>query len=55
VTSHRRSSSVSRLTGGRHPLLQSNLDPVTADKVTDLRNMFQDAYTGWLEVYKEAA
>jgi hypothetical protein len=36
-------------------LLQSNLDPVTADKVTDLRNMFQDAYTGWLEVYKEAA
>jgi hypothetical protein len=36
-------------------LLQSNLDPTTADKVTDLRNMFQDAYTGWLEVYKEAA
>ncbi|MFZ2082624.1 MAG: hypothetical protein WAV38_39400 [Xanthobacteraceae bacterium] len=35
-------------------LLQS-LDPVTADKATDLRNMFQDAYTGWLEVYKEAA
>ena len=21
---------------------------VTADKVADLRNMFQDAYTGWL-------
>jgi hypothetical protein len=36
-------------------LLQSNLDPVTADKVTDLRNMFQDAYTGWLEIYQEAA
>ena len=36
-------------------LLQSNLDPITADKVTDLRDMFQDAYTGWLEVYKEAA
>jgi hypothetical protein len=36
-------------------LQQSNLDPVTADKVTDLRNMFQDAYTGWLEIYEEAA
>ena len=36
-------------------LLQSNLDPITADKVTDLRNMFQDAYTGWLEIYEEAA
>jgi hypothetical protein len=36
-------------------LLQSNLDPVTADEVTDLRNMFQDAYTGWLEIYEEAA
>jgi hypothetical protein len=35
-------------------LLQSNLDPVTADKVTDLRNMFQDALTGWLEI-EEAA
>ena len=35
-------------------LLQSNLDPVTADKVTDLRNMFQDAFTGWLEI-EEAA
>jgi hypothetical protein len=29
-------------------LLQSNLDQVTADKVTDLHNMFQDTYTGWL-------
>jgi hypothetical protein len=28
---------------------------VTADKVADLRNMFQDAYTGWLEMYQEAA
>jgi hypothetical protein len=36
-------------------LQQSNLDPVTADKVTDLRNMFQDAYTGWLGIYQEAA
>ncbi|MFZ2075866.1 MAG: hypothetical protein WAV38_04280 [Xanthobacteraceae bacterium] len=35
-------------------LQQSNLDPVTADKVADLRNMFQDAYTGWLEI-EEAA
>ena len=35
--------------------MQSNLDPATADRVTDLRNMFQNAYTGWLEVYKEAA
>jgi hypothetical protein len=36
-------------------LQQSNLDPVTSDKVNDLRNMFQDAYTGWLEIYQEAA
>ena len=36
-------------------LQQSNLDPVTADKVSDLRNMFQDAYTGWSEIYQEAA
>ena len=36
-------------------LLQSNLDPITADKVTDLRNVFQDAYTGWLEIDQEAA
>ena len=36
-------------------LQQSNLDPVTADKVSDLRNMFQDAYTGSSEIYQEAA
>jgi hypothetical protein len=36
-------------------LLQSRPDPVTADKVADLRNMFRDAYTGWLEIEKEAA
>ena len=36
-------------------LLQSNLDPITADKATDLRNVFQDAYTGWLEIDQEAA
>ena len=36
-------------------LQQSNLDPVTTEKVTDLRNTFQDTYTGWLEIYREAA
>jgi hypothetical protein len=36
-------------------LLQSRPDPVTANKVADLRNMFRDAYTGWLEIEKEAA
>jgi hypothetical protein len=35
-------------------LLQSHPDPVTADKIADLRNMFRDAYTGWLEI-EEAA
>ena len=33
-------------------LLQSHADPVTADKVADLRDMFRDAYTGWLEIEK---
>jgi hypothetical protein len=62
--------SVGSVTGEKHELskiefelidkalksvLRSNLDPVTADKVTDLHNMFQDAYTGWLEIYEEAA
>jgi hypothetical protein len=36
-------------------LLQSRPDPITADKVADLRNIFRDAYTGWLEIEKEAA
>jgi len=36
-------------------LLQSHPDPVTADKVADLRDMFRDAYTGWLEIEQEAA
>jgi hypothetical protein len=36
-------------------LLQSRPDPVMADKIVDLRNMFRDAYTGWLELEKEAA
>ena len=31
-------------------LLQSRPDPVTADKVADLRDKFRDAFTGWLEV-----
>jgi len=35
-------------------LLQSRPDPVTADKITDLQDMFRDAYTGWLEI-EEAA
>ena len=35
-------------------LLQSRPDPVTADKVADLRDKFRDAYTGWLET-EEAA
>jgi hypothetical protein len=36
-------------------LLQSRPDPVTADKIADLQNVFRDAYTGWLEIEKEAA
>jgi hypothetical protein len=35
-------------------LLQSRPDPVTADQIADLLNMFRDAYTGWLEIEKEA-
>jgi hypothetical protein len=37
------------------PLLQSHSDPVTADKVADLRDKFRDAYTGWLEIHNETA
>ena len=36
-------------------LLKSQPDPMTADKVADLRDKFRDAYTGWLEIEKEAA
>jgi hypothetical protein len=36
-------------------LLKSQPDPVTADKVADLRDKFRDAFTGWLEIEKEAA
>ena len=35
-------------------LLQSHPDPMTADKVADLRNKFRDAFTGWLQI-EEAA
>jgi len=35
-------------------LLQSHPDPMTADKVTDLRNKFRDGFTGWLEVEETA-
>ena len=31
-------------------LLQSGPDPMTADKITDLRDKFRDAFTGWLEM-----
>jgi hypothetical protein len=35
-------------------LLQSRPDPLTADKIADLRDRFRDAFTGWLEI-EEAA
>jgi hypothetical protein len=35
-------------------LLKSQPDPMTADKVADLRDKFRDAFTGWLEI-EEAA
>jgi hypothetical protein len=35
-------------------LLESRPDPVTADKIADLRDMFRDAYTGWLEIEQAA-
>jgi hypothetical protein len=40
---------------GLKALLDSGRDPVVAEKVADLRSMFKDAYTGWLEVEQEAA
>jgi hypothetical protein len=36
-------------------LLKSNPDPMTAYKITDLREKFRDAFTGWLEIEQEAA
>ena len=35
-------------------LLHSRPDPVTADKIVDLRDKFRDAFTGWLEIDKAA-
>ena len=35
-------------------LLQSHPDPMTADKVADLRDKFRDAFTGWLEIEEVA-
>jgi hypothetical protein len=36
-------------------LLQSNPEPAIANRIIDLRGMFHDAYTGWLEIHDEAA
>ena len=36
-------------------LLQSRPDPLTAGKIADLRDMFRDVFTGWLEIEKGAA
>jgi hypothetical protein len=30
-------------------------DPALAEKIKDLRSMFFDAYTGWLEIEDKAA
>ena len=35
-------------------LLQSHPDPMTADKIVDLRDKFRDAFTGWLEIDQAA-
>jgi hypothetical protein len=35
-------------------LLKSQPDPMTTDKIADLRDKFRDAFTGWLEI-EEAA
>jgi hypothetical protein len=35
-------------------LLQSRPDPVTADKIADLRDKLRDAFTGWLEIDEAA-
>ncbi len=36
-------------------LLKSNHDDAAVQKIVDLRDMFRDAYTGWLEIDQEAA
>ncbi len=40
---------------GLNALLNSGPDPALAEKIKDLRGMFMDAYTGWLEIEDEAA
>jgi hypothetical protein len=35
-------------------LLKSQPDPMTADKIVDLRDKFRDAFTGWLEIEQAA-
>jgi hypothetical protein len=40
---------------GLNALLNSGPDPELAEKIKDLRSMFMDAYTGWLEIEDEAA
>jgi hypothetical protein len=40
---------------GLSALLSSGHDPALAEKIKDLRSMFMDAYTGWLEIEDEAA
>jgi hypothetical protein len=40
---------------GLKALLNSRPEPSVAAKIADLRTMFRDAYTGWLEVEDEAA
>jgi hypothetical protein len=40
---------------GLEALLNAGPAPSVAAKVADLRMMFRDAYTGWLEVEDEAA
>jgi hypothetical protein len=40
---------------GLKALLNSSPDRVVAQKVMDLRDMFKNAYTAWLEVEEEAA
>ena len=39
---------------GLSALLSSGHDPALAEKIKDLRSMFMDAYTGWLEIEDEA-
>jgi hypothetical protein len=40
---------------GLNALLNSDPDPALSEKIKDLRGMFMDAYTGWLEIEDQAA